>query len=136
MDDNGIKAWTDNGLIYWEFLQKMTQVFIIPQDTECRFLGFIYFLAVLCSTILQKTQWSWNFVYSNFDKMNKLWKLDLDFICKPVRSKIPFEKLVAHSLSIYLKRESKQKCWKLNGEVLPRLKFCLIARTGASVGIR
>lgn len=136
MDDNGIKAWTDKGLIYWEFLQKMTQVFIIPQDTECHFLGFIYFLAVLCSTILQKTQWSWKIFYSNFDKMNKLWKLDLDFICKPVRSKIPFEKLVAHSLSIYLKRESKQKCWKLNGEVLPRLKFCLIARTGASVGIR
>lgn len=68
--------------------------------------------------------------------MNKLWKLDVDFICQAVKSKIPFEKLVAHSLSIYLKRESKQKCWKLNGEVLPRLKFCLIARTGASVGIR
>lgn len=135
MDDNGIKDWTDKRLIYWEFLQKMTQL----SGYRMLFLVVYLYHGSFMQNHFQKPnevgKCRLNF-YSHFDKMNKLWKLDVDFICQAVKSKIPFEKLVAHSLSIYQKRESKQKCWKLNGEVLPRLKFCLIARTGASVGIR
>lgn len=135
MDDNGIKDWTDKRLIYWEFLQKMTQL----SGYRMLFLVVYLYHGSFMQNHFQKPnevgKCRLNF-YSHFDKMSKLWKLDVDFICQAVQSKIPFEKLVAHSLSIYLKRESKQKCWKLNGEVLPRLKFCLIARTGASVGIR
>lgn len=87
MDDNGIKDWTDKRLIYWEFLQKMTQV----SGYRMLFLVVYLYHGSFMQNHFQKPnevgKCRLNF-YSHFDKMNKLWKLDVDFICQAVKREI------------------------------------------------
>lgn len=75
MDDNGIKDWTDKRLIYWEFLQKMTQL----SGYRMLFLVVYLYHGSFMQNHFQKPnevgKCRLNF-YSHFDKMNKLWKLE------------------------------------------------------------